>query len=153
PACTIGDRCTSGLCDMNECGATNGMQCDPVGALPLQPAGVFGYPWRGACFGQACSHDADCAGFSKDAATPRVCAPYKQAFRSNSSTNGSCTSATQATDCPLATSTGAPTGYDGICNSSANNPNPGGVYGAGLGLFGANGKCRSLEYALQCAPS
>jgi hypothetical protein len=153
PACTIGDRCVSGLCDMNECGVVNGMQCDPVAALPLQPPGVFGYPWRGACFGQVCSHDADCAGFSKDASTPRVCAPYKQAFRSTSASNGSCTPATQATDCPTVTSTGSPTGYDGTCNGSSNNPNPGAVYGAGLGLFGANGKCRSLEYALQCAPS
>src|SRR5205823_2259383 len=42
--------------------------------------------------------------------------------------------------------------YLGICNSTANNPNPGGVFTNG-GIFGPNGQCRAIEWATQCAPS
>jgi hypothetical protein len=118
-----------------------------VAALPLRPAttgnvGVTGYPRYGACFGVACAHDADCNGLSKDAANPRVCAPYRQTYTQNADLNATCT---LDGDC-LASS------YAGICNKAANNPNPGG-FTNGYGLFGQNGKCRSTVFALQCAPS
>ena len=38
-----------------------------------------------------------------------------------------------------------------ICNDSTNNPNPGGLTNAGI--FGPNGKCRAVSWALECAPS
>ncbi len=152
--CAIGDRCSGGFCEMNECGSLAGMRCDDVAGLPLSPTatghkGVMGYPRYGACFGGGCVHDADCAGFSKDPATPRVCAPYKRAYTFSSDQNASCTLDSQ---CPT-TSGGAATGYTGVCNTAANNPNPGGVYGASAGMFGPTGKCRSFSFALQCAPS
>ena len=147
PACTLGDRCLSGLCEMNECTTTTGTRCDGYFALPLRPSatgnvGVTGYPRYGACVGTGCGHDADCAGYSKDAATPRVCAPYKQSFTNNTDSNTTCTANSQCTA----------SGFTGVCNTAANNPNPG-AFPNGYGLYGQNGKCRSTAFALQCAPS
>ena len=145
--CNLGDSCVSGLCEMNECGTSTGTRCDGYFALPLRPSatgnvGVTGYPRYGACVGTGCTHDADCSGYSKDAATPRVCAPYKQTFTSNTDSSLTCTTNSQCTG----------TGYTGICNAAANNPNPG-AFGSGYGIFGQNGKCRATAFALQCAPS
>ncbi len=83
--------------------------------------------------------DADCAGFSGDETnTPRVCAPYKTTTWFSIDNAPNCLS---DLDCAIA------------CNSSTNNPNPGGVYGANAGIFGPNGKCREITWALECAPS
>jgi hypothetical protein len=143
--CTIGDHCTAGLCDMNECGEGSGMQCDGFAALPLG-SGIYGYPRYGVCFGVTCGSDADCAGFSKDAATPRVCAPYKLAYTATAATNKLCPNGD--TDC----STFPSLSPIGVCNTAANNPNPGGAFTNG-GVFGPNGKCRSVVFTTQCAPS
>ena len=78
---------------------------------------------------------------SADSGTPRVCAPYKTTTFITVDTATSCTTDTQCTTGP------------GICNNSTNNFNPGGVYGANAGIFGPNGKCRQLTWALECAPS
>jgi Cys-rich repeat protein len=113
-------------------------------ALPLRPLdtgnlGVMGMPHPGVCWGQSCARDRDCAGFSADEAnTPRVCAPYKTTTYSSIDNAISCTSDLQCTD---------------VCNSTTNNPNPGGVYGTNAGIYGPNGKCRHISWALECAPS
>jgi hypothetical protein len=114
-------------------------------ALPISPAdgtqGVMGRPHPGVCWPQGCIRDADCVGLSADPSTPRVCAPYKTTTWSATSNAASCTSDTQCASAPF------------TCNTSANNPNPGGVYGTNAGIYGPNGKCRAVTWALECAPS
>ena len=73
---------------------------------------------------------------SADTGTPRVCAPYKTTTYASVDNATACTSDSQCTTGP------------GICNNSTNNFNPGGVYGANAGIFGPNGKCRQLTWAL-----
>jgi hypothetical protein len=114
-------------------------------ALPISPAdgtqGVMGRPHPGVCWPQGCIRDADCVGLSADPSSPRVCAPYKTTTWSATSNAASCTSDTQCASAPF------------TCNTSANNPNPGGVYGTNAGIYGPNGKCRAVTWALECAPS
>ena len=116
-----------------------GTPLSSTAALPLQPLngdqGVMGAPHPGVCWPMGCSTNADCVGLSLDPATPRVCAPYK-------------TTAIASTDSVSCTSTGC-----SLCNDATNNPNPGGVYGANAGIYGPNGKCREVSWALACAPS
>lgn len=109
-------------------------------ALPITPLdgvqGVMGVPHPGVCWPQSCTRDAQCAGLSKDASAPRVCAPYKTTTMSSLENTASCTSDAQCTT---------------VCNSASNNPNPGGLVNAGI--FGPNGRCRAVSWALHCAPS
>lgn len=147
-----GFSATDGFCLGSCTGATDctgaGTSCRIDAALPLAPLdtgdqGVMGKPNPGICFGTTCSTDANCAGFSADATTPRVCAPYKVA-KTASTDNKKCTA---DSDCAGSTS------WQPLCNLAANNPNPGGVYGANAGFWGPNGRCRALTWAMQCAPS
>jgi hypothetical protein len=131
--------------------ASSGTDCGVSGtrfridaALPLHPLdtgdqGVMGAPHSGVCWPQDCAGDRDCAGLSADEANnPRVCSPYKITSWASTDNAPNCIS---DLDCAIA------------CNSSTNNPNPGGVYGANAGIYGPNGKCREISWALHCAPS
>lgn len=135
--------CLGSCSSSSDCGAA-GTACSLDAALPLQPRdtgdqGVAGRPGPGVCWPQGCTSNSDCTGFSRDGSTPRVCAPYK---RTTSSTTDSARGCTYDTDCA-----------SGVCNSTSNNPNPGGVFGASAGVFGPNNKCRAASFALDCAPS
>ena len=122
---------------------TAGTVCSATTALPLSPAsgnqGVMGAPHNGVCWPQTCTRDANCTGLSNDAATPRVCAPYK------TTTSAS----TESTTC----SASKPCASGAVCNDSTNNPNPGSAYGTTGGIYGPNGYCRQVSWALECAPS
>ncbi|HEX8950731.1 MAG TPA: hypothetical protein VF945_02750, partial [Polyangia bacterium] len=172
--CTGGTGCTSGVCvtgatlqnielgqsvsgfvardgfcfgsaaSTSDC-AANGTVFSINAALPLSPTngdqGVMGKPNAGTCWPMACTRDNDCAGLSADPNTPRVCAPYKTTTVTTTDTATACTSDTQCLTGP------------GVCNTAANNPNPGGVYGSNAGIYGPNGRCRQVTWALECAPS
>ena len=142
---------TDGFClgacyQASDC-ATAGTECNLYTALPLTtPAqgGVMGWPNPGVCWGKSgCTRDADCAGFSADTATPRVCAPYKFTDWNRTDTL-SCNPSGDGSDCAA---------YLGICNAPSNNPNPGGAFGANAGINGPNGLCRETLWDVQCAPS
>ena len=141
-----------GACQTASDCATPGTACDPYVALPLAPRdtgdkGVAGWPNYAVCWPQAgCLSNADCAGFSLDSATPRVCAPYKLSERLSTDGAASCK---LDTDCPSDLFSGAA----GICNSTVNNPNPAQAFGSNAGIYGPNGKCRAVSWALECAPS
>ena len=90
----------------------------------------MGRPNPGVCWPVGCTRDANCAGLSADSGTPRVCAPYKTTTVTTTDTVTSCTTDSQCTS--------------GTCNTTTNNPNS---------LFGPNGKCRAVSWALECAPS
>lgn len=131
-----------------DCGAA-GTTCRVDAALPLTPLdtgdlGALGKPNPGVCWGATCGTDANCAGFSADAATPRVCAPYKVTKAASNDTVKKCTA---DADCAGSTS------WQALCNTASNNPNPGGAYGTSAGIYGPNGRCRTVTWALQCAPS
>jgi hypothetical protein len=100
----------------------------------------MGTPHSGVCWAVNCTRDASCAGLSADPNTPRVCAPYKITAVVSTDNAPSCTSDAQC-------------GTGGICDLAANNFNPGGLYGPNAGIFGPNGKCRQVSWALHCAPS
>jgi hypothetical protein len=111
----------------------------PLHSLETGDQGVMGAPHPGVCWPSSCTRDPDCAGFSADeTSTPRVCAPYKTTTWASIDNAPNCVS---DLDCAIA------------CNSSTNNPNPGGAYGANAGIYGPNGKCREITWALECAPS
>ena len=133
-----------GACSQASDCATGGTVCSLDAALPLQPLdtgdkGVMGAPHAGVCWPASCARNADCAGLSLDPATPRVCAPYKKTAYASTDNARACT---QDFDCA-----------SGVCNAAANNPNPGGSFGTSAGVFGPNGKCRAVTWALECAPS
>ena len=146
---------TDGFC-LGSCLPTAPADCVGAGtscridvALPLSPRdtgdlGVAGRPNPGVCWGAICTTDANCTGSSADAATPRVCAPFKV---TSSATNDGTKKCTVDTDCSGSTS------WQALCNTTANNPNPGSAYGASAGIYGPNGRCRALSWGLQCAPS
>lgn len=158
PGFTATDGFCLGACQSDtECAA--GTACDPYAALPLAPRdtgdkGVMGWAHYAVCWGQGggsataarpvCATNADCAGFSADPATPRVCAPYKLAAATSSDGAKACTVDSQCTSA---------TGVPGICDVAANNPNPAGAFGTNAGIFGPNGKCRQVKWSLSCAPS
>ena len=136
-----------------DCATNGGTGLSSNAALPLSPQngdqGVMGSPHPGLCWPLTCTRDSECIGLSKDPGTPRVCAPYQVLGVSSSgiplSSTDNAASCTSDANC----TTVAP--Y--TCNLAANNPNPGGVYGANAGIYGPNGKCRELSWALECAPS
>ncbi|MBS2021344.1 MAG: hypothetical protein JST92_02970 [Deltaproteobacteria bacterium] len=145
---------TDGLClgsctQQSDC-VGSGTVCNTSFALPMTPLdtgdlAVFGRPNPGICSGTSCTTDANCAGFSADTSTPRVCAPYKI---ESVASNDSIKKCTADSDC-----TGQGTGIQAICNTTANNDNPGGVYGTNAGIYGPNGRCRAITWGLHCAPS
>ena len=134
--------CLGAAASAGDCSAPGTVFSQSV-ALPLAPLdgvqGVMGIPHPGVCWPQACTRDANCTGYSLDSATPRVCAPYKTTTWSSLENTASCSSDS--------------TCASGTCNSSANNPNPGSAYGSNAGIYGPNGKCRGVSWALECAPS
>ena len=125
-----------------------GTTCRIDVGLPLSPRdtgdkGVSGRPNPGVCWGSDCATDANCAGFSADAAAPRVCAPYKKTTLA--SVDGKkCTSDAGCTNADPALA---------VCNTPANNPDEAGVYGGAAGVYGPNGRCRGTTWAQHCAPS
>ena len=135
--------CLGSAAASSDC-ATAGTGLNIGAALPLQPQngdqGVMGAPHPGVCWPLGCTRDANCAGLSADPNTPRVCAPYKTTTFASVDNAASCAS-------------DAVCGAGGTCNLAGNNPNPGGVYGSNAGIYGPNGKCRELGWALECAPS
>ena len=157
PNFTATDGFCFGACQTDADCPAAGTACDPYVALPLAPRdtgdkGVMGWPTYAVCWGQGggsarvdglptCRSNADCAGLSLDAATPRVCAPYK--LSAGVTSDGARGCAVDA-DCPSS---------PGICDVAANNPNPAGAFGANAGIYGPNGKCRAVSWALACAPS
>ncbi|MCA1827919.1 MAG: hypothetical protein LC689_13410 [Myxococcales bacterium] len=135
PGFTATDGFCLGSALSTDC-ATAGTSFSQTAALPIRPEdgvqGVMGAPHPGVCWPLGCARDHDCLGLSADPSTPRVCAPYKTTTMSsveNATCNSSCA----------------------ICNDTTNNPNPGGLVNAGI--FGPNGKCRAVTWALHCAPS
>jgi hypothetical protein len=136
--------CLGAASAAGDCAAAPGTGFSLSAALPLQPAdgtlGVMGRPNPGVCWPlEGCARDASCAGLSADAATPRVCAPYKKTTSAS----------TLSTSCGSA----KPCASGAICDDATNNPNPGGAYGTTGGIYGPNGYCRQVTWALQCAPS
>jgi Cys-rich repeat protein len=151
PGCTATDGFCLGSCLPSvpgDCPAA-GTTCRIDVALPLSPRdtgdkGAAGRPNPGICWGAGCSTDSNCAGLSADAATPRVCAPYK-------ATSSASIDATKK--CALDSDCAGSSSWQAVCNVTSNNPNPAGAYGTSAGIYGPNGHCRAVTWGLACAPS